>query len=151
MKKQAVFSPCGHYRYALWSIWDESRPYVLFIGLNPSETEDNPTIRRCSQYAQDWGYGGLCMANLFAWRTGQPEYLKCAEDPVGPENDQFLQKLSKGAGIVVAAWGNEGRFNQRSSRVLAMLDSVKCLKVNKSGEPAHPLYQPAKAMPVEFR
>jgi len=36
----------------------------LFIGLNPStanEEVDDPTIRRCVNYAKDWGYGGFMM------------------------------------------------------------------------------------------
>lgn len=35
-RKAAHFSPCGAYRYWLSRVWDESRPKVVFIGLNPS-------------------------------------------------------------------------------------------------------------------
>ena len=35
MKKGAELSPCRRYRYALWRIWDDSKPAVMFIGLNP--------------------------------------------------------------------------------------------------------------------
>ena len=57
MKTNAIFSECRKYRYALCRIWDDSKPYAMFIGLNPStadETEDDPTIRRCINYAKDW-------------------------------------------------------------------------------------------------
>ncbi|HHC7270859.1 TPA: DUF1643 domain-containing protein [Vibrio parahaemolyticus] len=67
MKKTAKLSDCRTYRYELWRIWDEQKPYAMFVGLNPStadETEDDPTIRRCIYFAKSWGYGGLCMANL---------------------------------------------------------------------------------------
>ena len=46
----AHFSKNRIYRYALWRTWDESKPKVLFVGLNPStadEIQDDPTIRRC--------------------------------------------------------------------------------------------------------
>ena len=53
----AFFSKDRLYRYALWRIWDNELPKVLFIGLNPStadEVKDDPTIRRCIRYALDW-------------------------------------------------------------------------------------------------
>lgn len=46
--KEATFSPCRVYRYALWRRWGSGQ-YAMFIGLNPStadEYSDDPTIRR---------------------------------------------------------------------------------------------------------
>ncbi|MFC1234424.1 DUF1643 domain-containing protein [Vibrio sp. F74] len=151
MIKSAVLSECRKYRYELWRIWDDSKPYAMFIGLNPStadEVEDDPTIRRCINFAKDWGYGGLCMANLFAFRATQPEDMKKAKDPVGARNNDSLLSLSRSAGVVVAAWGNDGAFLGRSSEVKAVLQDLTALKVNKSGEPAHPLYIKATAIPL---
>ena len=153
MKTDARLSPCRKYRYALWRTWDDSKPYAMFIGLNPStadETGDDPTIRRCIGFAKDWGYGGLCVVNLFAYRATLPADLKVAPDPVGPPNDKWIRKSASRAGIIVAAWGNDGCFLGRSSRVKEILPNVMCLKLNKTGEPAHPLYQPKSAMPVAF-
>lgn len=98
MKKTAKLSDCRTYRYELWRTWDESKPYAMFIGLNPStadETEDDPTIRRCINFAKTWGYGGLCMTNLFAYRATQPEDMKRASDPIGNKNDETLILLAK--------------------------------------------------------
>ena len=153
MKRDATFSDCRTYRYALWRLWDETKPYAMIIGLNPStanETEDDPTIRRCINFASDWGYGGLCMVNLFAFRATEPKVMLSASDPVGAENDSWLQALAKDAGVIVGAWGNDGGFNNRSSDVMGMLPEMRCLKQNKTGEPAHPLYQPRSATPVLF-
>lgn len=74
--QSADFSACGTYRYALRKIWLPAAPQVLFIGLNPStadEKSDDPTIRRCLGFARSWGYGGLIVANLFAYRTTAPQ------------------------------------------------------------------------------
>ncbi len=30
----AEFSECRQYRYALWRMWDRSKPPVMFVGLN---------------------------------------------------------------------------------------------------------------------
>ena len=145
MKKQATFSSCRKYRYSLFRIWDEDKSLVLFIGLNPStadEKEDDPTIRRCINFAKQWDYGGLIMGNLFAYRATQPSDLKQAIEPIGKENDKIIVELSKRADITVVAWGNDGYLHNRDKEVLKLLTNPMCLKINKSGQPAHPLYQP---------
>ena len=74
MERGADISPCGRYRYSLWRKWGPGAT-CMFVGLNPStadETADDPTIRRCMAFARDWGYGALCMANLFAYRATDP-------------------------------------------------------------------------------
>ena len=75
MKKDAVLSEDRKYRYLLSRNWDDTKPTVLFIGLNPStadEKEDDPTINKCISYAKSWGYGKVLMANLFAFRSTNP-------------------------------------------------------------------------------
>ena len=153
VNKDAKFSGCRAYRYALWRTWDISKPYALFIGLNPStadEVEDDPTLRRCIDFSKSWGYGGVYMANLFAYCATQPEVMKKAVAPIGPENDAWITQLASTAGVVIAAWGNEGNFAGRSVQVRKMLPKMRCLKMNKTGEPAHPLYQPKSAMPISM-
>ncbi len=148
MKTDANLSECRKYRYALWRIWDDSKQYAMFIGLNPSiadETDDDPTITRCINFARDWGFGGLCMANLFAFRATDPSEMMSASYPIGIDNDRWLKRLSNNAGVIVAAWGNDGSFMGRSKEVARMFKNLKCLKMNKTGEPAHPLYQPSVA------
>ena len=148
MKTDATFSECRQYRYALWRIWDKSKAYALFIGLNPSTADENkndPTITRCINFARDWGYGGLCMVNLFAFRATQPSVLMAAKHPVGLDNDNCILKMSAKAGVIVAAWGNQGSYLGRSNKIATLVPDLMCLKMNKTGEPAHPLYQPASA------
>jgi hypothetical protein len=123
----------------------------MFVGLNPStadETSDDLTLTRCNNYAKSWGYGGVCMANLFAFRATEPSDMKASDDPIGAENNKWLKKLAKEAALVVAAWGNDGSYLERSEQVKELLPNLYCLKLNKSGEPAHPLYQAARLKPV---
>lgn len=150
LKTEAHFSKCNNYRYALWRTWDDAKPFVMIIGLNPSMTEDNPTITRCANFAKAWGFGGVCVANLFAYRAAVPREMLVASDPVGKENDAWLAKLSEKAGLVVAAWGNDGGFLKRSHQVTSLLSDLHCIQINKSGEPAHPLYLKASLMPVKM-
>lgn len=154
MKTDAIFSDCRQYRFALWRTWNEQKPYAMIIGLNPStadESKNDPTITRCINFAQAWGYGGLCMVNLFAYRATVPAVMMAAKEPVGADNDQWLSRLASDAGIVVAAWGNDGRFLDRSAQVKDLLSDLHCLKMNKSGEPAHPLYLKAELKPLPMR
>ncbi len=151
MKKGAELSPCRNYRFALWRIWDEAKPMVMFVGLNPStadETVDDPTLIRCINYARAWGYGGVYMANLFAYRATKPGDMLAAKEPVGSDNDNWLQRLAKKSHLVVAAWGNTGSYLSRSEQVKNLLPNLHCLKMNKTGEPAHPLYQQANLQPA---
>lgn len=151
MKTDAKLSKCRKYRYALWKTWDGSKPYAMIIGLNPSkadEIEDDPTITRCINFAKSWGFGGVCMANLFAYRATAPIDMMAANDPIGSENDYWLKELATDAGIVVAAWGNDGSYLERSNQVKSFFPDLHCLKMNKSGEPAHPLYLKASLRPV---
>lgn len=150
MQRSANFSRCRRYRYALWRRWAPGDDYVLLVGLNPSTADhrrDDPTIRRCIGFARDWGYSGLCVANLFALRATYPEDLLADPEPVGPRNDQWLRRLARDASLVVGGWGNHGRHQDRAARVRAWLPGLHCLRLNQSGEPAHPLYLPRELRP----
>ena len=143
MNTNAQFSSCRRYRYTLWRVWDEGKPHVAFIGLNPSTadaSQDDPTIRRCMGFARDWGYGGLLMLNLFAFRATDPAELLKARDPIGPDNDHFINTLAPTAARVVAAWGNHGQHLNRAAAVRGSVPELYALKINQSGEPGHPLY-----------
>ncbi len=145
----ADLSLCRRYRYDLWRRWTEA-PYCMIVGLNPStadEREDDATIRKCVVYAKRWGYGALCMTNLFAFRATQPKDMMAAADPIGPDNDRKLEALSRCAGIIIAAWGNDGKWKGRDKQVMAILPGLHCLKQNNNGSPAHPLYLPSDAKP----
>src|SRR4051812_29172166 len=77
----AELSPCRRYRYELWRKWDEGE-VCCFIGLNPStadETTDDATIRKCRKYAKRWGFAGMLMLNVFAFRATNPADMKAAQ------------------------------------------------------------------------
>jgi hypothetical protein len=132
-------------------MWNEHMPIAMIIGLNPStadQTRNDPTITRCINFSRSWGYGGVCVTNLFGFRATAPTELKAHHDPIGKENDAWVHEMAKGAAITVAAWGNHGKFLNRSLEILPSLDQLHCIKMNKSGEPAHPLYLKAELKPV---
>lgn len=145
MDRRTVLSACRTYRYVLWREWDARNPaFAMFVGLNPStadEVEDDPTIRRCVDFARRWGYGSLCMANLFAFRATAPKVMKAHSSPVGADNDRWLAAIAAEAGVVVAAWGVHGVFNRRDQAVKQLLAGrLSYLALTKDGHPRHPLY-----------
>ncbi len=145
----AEFSPCRSYRYALRRVWQPCRPLVLFIGLNPSTADasmDDPTVRRCATFAQAWGFGGLLIGNLFAYRSSDPSVLARLPDPIGLENDAWLTCLAVEVSLSVAAWGNRGRLHDRSRAVSKLLGELSCLGLTRQGQPRHPLYTRADTM-----
>jgi len=153
IKKSAIFSPCNQYRYSLSRAWNLNKKSALFIGLNPStadETKDDPTIRRSMYYAYQWGFGGLIMVNLFAYRATLPKDLKKAKHPIGEDNNQFILECQRESGIVIVAWGNDGALYNRDKEVLELVSNPMCLKVNQSGQPAHPLYQKKDISPIKY-
>ncbi len=154
MKAGANFSRCRAFRYALSREWDASGPRLMLIGLNPSTADarnNDPTIRRCIGFARDWGFGRVHVLNLFAYRATYPSDLKAAPDPIGPRNDRWLRRLAGDCDRVVACWGNDGAFLGRSLRVREMLgERLEVIRLNASGEPAHPLYLPKTLTPIPW-
>jgi len=153
IEKGAVFSNCRTYRYCLSRIWKLSKPYALFVCLNPSTADENiddPTIRRCINYAEMWGYGGMAMVNLFAYRSTDPDGLRLVDDPIGPKNDFHIAEKSKTAGITIAAWGAWGAFKSRARKVMPMITDPHYLKLNQDGSPRHPLYLRKNLQPKRF-
>lgn len=157
MRKGAVIDLIGSYRYSLWREWDINAPRVVFVMLNPSRadaTTDDPTLRRCISFAQSWGYGSLEVVNLFAYRSSKPTELKKVTDPVGSENDRYLEKAVKSADKIIVAWGNNGILKNRCKEVLdwlTSLDTLYCLGITQRGCPRHPLYVKSSTKPVFYR
>lgn len=153
-QKSAELSDCGKYRYALFRVWDINLPQVAFVGLNPSTADaelDDPTINKCVAYAKNWGFGSIVMLNLFAFRSTDPTQLYQQVDPVGSENHHYLAKYGLDVKIVVAAWGNHGVFLNRHQAVIEMLKpKLNYLKLNLTGQPAHPLYLKSDLKPTKW-
>jgi hypothetical protein len=148
----AQFSDDRKYRYALYREWDQNKPLVMFIGLNPStanETESDPTIRRVIRFAKDWGYGGLYMMNLFALVSPDPTVLIGAVDAVA-DNDYYLQMKAVECEMICFVWGAFPEAKQRAAYIASRFKGAYCMGKTKDGHPKHPLYLPAITKPELF-
>jgi hypothetical protein len=109
IKSSAVFGgPADCYRYRLARTWDETKPHVMFVMMNPSTADplvDDPTVAKCGRFARAWKYGGIYVGNTFAYRATDQKRLLEVDDPVGPDNDKHLLDMARSAAVVVFAYG----------------------------------------------
>ncbi len=148
--KDAKLSDDQVYRYQLTRIWDETKPKVLFIMLNPSTAdalEDDPTIRRVVNFAESWGYGSVYVANLYAFRSTDPKGLKTTSDPIGPENRQHIQELVGLVDRVIYAWGNK---EKEPEWLRELITTPYCIAHSTKGIPKHPLYLKGDSQPILY-
>jgi hypothetical protein len=145
--KGAIISDCKKYRYALWRIWDFTKPRILFIGLNPSIANadiDDPTVRRLIAYVSGWGFGGFYICNLFAHISKDPVILKSLSNPIeeygSGNNLKYLKLYSEYSKKVVFIWGTGGKLNNRQKEIINLFPKAYCFGVNKDNTPKHPLY-----------
>ncbi|MCS5705927.1 DUF1643 domain-containing protein [Synechococcus sp. FGCU-3] len=147
----AAFSPCGNYRWWLERRWGQGDGRLLFIGLNPSRAgadQDDPTLRRLMGFARGWDYEALEVVNLFARITSSPSVLKRPDQPVGAENDRWIEERLGACDAVWLGWGNGGLWRDRHLAVLQLMDAkasgkpVGCIGRTNAGQPRHPLYTP---------
>jgi len=143
VRKRAVISADGKYRYLLERCWSEG-PTITFVMLNPSTADadiDDPTIRRCMGFAKKLGYGGLRVVNLYAFRATNPKDLWTVGDPIGEENDDYLLQALQESKLVIAAWGINAK-QDRIKEISNLMGARKffALGLTKDGNPRHPLY-----------
>lgn len=166
--RSAEFSSDRVYRYVLRIRWDAdlNKPNVLFIGLNPStadEKVDDPTLRRCKGFAKQWGFGGLIMTNLFAFRSTDPRallgnsiatgesgcFLTAGGTQFDNRNDYWLYAMALVTTCRIACWGAHKSAHQRSLNVRCFLPVLKCIRFTSKGHPQHPLYLPYDQRPFD--
>lgn len=140
----AQFNDDKTHRLYLWRIWDESKPLVMFIGLNPStanESENDPTMRRVIGFAKSWDCGGVYMTNLFTIISSSPGILKDHRSwGELVSNFSLLVDISKKCKEVVFCWGNFKEAEIRARECKKYFKDAMCLGRNKNGSPKHPLY-----------
>lgn len=171
----AQLSADEKYRYLLWREWrgtgtererrvGDDPPWTepltcLFVMLNPSTadgTEDDPTIRRCVDFARRWNYRRMEVVNLFAYRATKPvEILRLndKDEPCGYFNQEFIEGAARDAGMIVCAWGSHGTHLDQDQTVLGWIQRstdlpLHVLAFTGNGQPRHPLYVAADTKPI---
>ncbi len=158
----AVLSEDERYRYHLCRWWGDGRR-VVFVMLNPSTADadvDDPTVRKCMGFARRWGFDGIDVVNLYAFRATKPEKLAVARslaiDVIGASNNAFLTALARQAheqnAPLIGAWGAHAEPTRVQSVLrLPHFDRLHALALTKTGQPGHPLYLPNDSAPSPYR
>ena len=145
------------YRYRLTLTWDNARPAMMALMMNPSaaghEGSDR-TVNRAIGFAQRWGYGVLHVANSAAYRATFQETLDTVDDPIGPGNPAALRAMAARSAFILAAYGSPKARKLHGvglamARILAGLGHrLHVLRLSKDGSPGHPLYIAADTVPI---
>lgn len=151
----AIFGDNGEYRYRLQRNFARGVGTCLFVMLNPSTADselNDPTIRRCIDYAMVWGNSRLIVVNIFALRSTDPKVLYKHPDPVGRLNNYHIDKAAAEATTIICAWGAHGKLYRRGRDVLYLLEARRPqhLGLTKGLQPKHPLYLKADLKPMHF-
>lgn len=153
-QSSAIFSEDRKYRYALSRTWDFDKPAVMFVMLNPStanENDNDPTVRRCIEFAKQWGYGTLHITNLFALVATDPKELATNDNPIGENNHSYIKEYGKKSKAVVFAWGANTLIKNAHLTVANMFPLAYCLQKTAKGAPQHPLYVKGDVIPNYFK
>ena len=162
ISRKCLLSECRLYRWILEFEISNNQKELVFIGLNPSLSDnkftDNTTkkIIKISSFNE---YGKLKIINLFALISKNPENLKTHNNPIGFLNNQFinssLRYWSENINCDLwLGWGNKGKLFSRNRQLLKILEKYKKLKQKrfldsyepliirktKLNNPIHPLY-----------
>jgi len=125
--------------------------------MNPSTADEfklDPTVRKCLVWAILWGYGELVVTNLFAYRSTDVRQIKRVDDPIGSDNDKFIQEVMENCkdGLIVCAFGRNGLYLNRHWDLFTIADKVEAklhyLHMNDDNTPAHPLYLSSSLKPI---
>ncbi|MFN4249080.1 MAG: DUF1643 domain-containing protein [Flavipsychrobacter sp.] len=149
----ACISKCQQYRYWLSRVWDVEKPLIMYIGLNPSTADaekDDPTITRMIGFAKGWGYGGMIVTNLFAYRATSPTDMFNAAEPVGIDNDHHIRMQYGKCHTVVFCWGVNGYYKDRNKMVSSFFPHAQCFGTTINGYPKHPLYLKSDTQLVKY-
>jgi len=155
----ACFSENRTHRFSLSRIWDESKPNVGFLLLNPSIADEyklDPTLKRCKSFAEQYGFGGMCITNTFSLVSTNPEGLLNfnIESDESLINKNHIKSLCEKMPIILGFGTNIKKYHY--DKVISMFKEILqgkeiyTLKITKDGLPSHPLYLPGNSTLINY-
>ena len=158
------FSDCMSYRWTLDLKISFNEKEIIFIGLNPSLSNENlldNTTKKIIKICDKYNYGKIKLINLFGLISSSPKLLITHKDPVGFLNNRVIENSlnywSKSINCDLwLGWGNKGNLFDRDTQVYTVIKKYISIKnknfsnnekpmiINKTkkNNPKHPLYCP---------
>ena len=132
MVRGALKDNSNQNRYQLWRIWDEKKPLLLYILLNPSlanEVFDDKTVRRLIGFTKKFSFGGFYLGNLHSTITPYPDPDKFVADDL--TNINHIRMMHQKCDQVIFGWGNLGKCPLWLEK---MIKKPLCFGINKNGQ-----------------
>ena len=85
-------------RYQLWRIWNQEKPLILFILLNPSNADhknDDKTVKKLIGFTKKFEFGGFYLGNLYSLVATTPSPDRFIKDE--DRNIKHIQIMKKNA------------------------------------------------------
>ena len=160
MKRSALISDCGQYRYALdrngiLERDDAPNNHVCFIGVNPSTADgekDDATIRKLIGFCKRWEVNNFTIVNLFALRATDVKELQRHQLPTNLANEGHVWRVFNLTETIIPCWGSLNKLNSRADLLNSVLrikwligkagKPIKIFGETKDGDPKHPLMLP---------
>ncbi len=146
----AVISECGQYRYRLDRDVQFEGVVIAYFGVNCSTadaTENDQTVNKWTGFAKINNCKRFIVGNPFAFRSTDVKNLSLSVDPVGPENNKYIDEIISEADILIPCWGNitkvpkqlRHHFTKLKNKLFDSGKPIKIFGLTKSGDPKHPL------------
>ena len=112
------------------------------VGLNPSFIKNgkNATASILLDIAMREGFDSIVITNLYGYITPDPKELKTIQDPVGIENNTWIENMKNACSKILCIWGNNAD-QEIIDQVLPKIKSkAYTIGLTKSGRPRHVLH-----------
>jgi hypothetical protein len=148
LERNCLISANKLYRWSLSYKISQSTKEIIFIGLNPSLSDEfflDNTTKKIIKISKNNNYGKVKLINLFALISSNPERLFNHKNPVGYLNNNYIYKNlkhwseNKNCDLWLG-WGNKGKFLNRNKKIAKKIMQYNLIRKNNFGKPLGPLF-----------
>lgn len=137
-----IVSPCRNYQYL--SVFDSGTALnpMGIVGLNPSFIKNgkNATASILLDIALREGFDSIIITNLYGYITPNPKDLMNIDNPVGQDNDMWIENMKNACGKILCIWGNNANINRVKEVLPLIKNKAYAIGITKSGQPRHVLH-----------
>jgi len=157
----ACFSNDRRFRYNLWRSWAPGDS-ITFLMLNPSIADEitmDRTVTRCFNFSKSFGFGTMCITNVFPLVSPYPIDLLTSldRDGEGRRNLEHLAANLRASSALVIAFGTwpmrrELRYALGPIGDVVLQSGIvpQALAINADGSGKHPLYVAGSTSLIPF-
>ena len=148
LESNCLISANKLYRWSLSYKISKSTKEIIFIGLNPSLSDElflDNTTKKIIKISKNNNYGKVKLINLFALISSKPEKLFKHKNPVGYLNNNHINRNlkywseNKNCDLWLG-WGNKGKFLNRNKKISKKIMQYNLIRKNNFDRSLGPLF-----------